>query len=132
VSKVSARPIFEVCPTLPPLFEEVLSRMMERERGQRYREAHQAADKLEPLVKAIESRHGNVLGDAVREPKAAATRLLRAQAEEEHRLAQKALAESQPRLREAAFRLFKAQKLGPENPAPRPFLDELVRSHGFQ
>ncbi len=131
VSKVSARPLFEVCPTLPPLLEAVLSRMMERDRGLRFPDAHAAADALEPLVGAIRAHHGDVVRDAVRAPREQALRLLRAQAEAELRLAQVLLAASEPRAREAAFRLFKSQRLDADNPASASFLRQLCQTHGF-
>jgi serine/threonine-protein kinase len=132
VSKVAARPIFEACPFLPPIFEEVLARLMERERDNRYADAETVVEALRPLNEAIYRRYGNVVADAVADPVGTCERLRKEQAASEARRAHVALNQEPPRTREAAYRFFRVKLLDPDNPVVAQFLPKLVEEHGYR
>jgi hypothetical protein len=132
VSRAEARPLGELCPWMPQLLGDVLARLGERDRGKRFRDAASAANMLQPLVEAIEQRHGKVLARLATDPAACAAEFRQGQADLEVRLAQGFLLQDEPRNEEAALRFYLATRLSPGHPVATQSLQDLQREHGFR
>jgi len=132
VSKVQARPIFELCPQIPAALDDVISRLMQRQPEDRFADAEMVVQALQPLCDAIYARYGNVVADAVRDPEATVARLRQDQANQEVRRAQVALVADPPETSAAAFHFFKARGLDPSNGIAEQELERLRSEHGFR
>jgi serine/threonine protein kinase len=108
-------PLFDRLPSVPQLLDDVIAKLLARDRDERYKDAQAALYDLEPLVKAIRSRHPDVERRVLAD-NAGVGRMLRADEASLHVAHGRVLLDAeQTRTNEGMFHMFQASRIDPDN-----------------
>lgn len=108
-------PLFDRVPEVPHLLDDVITRLLSRDRTERFPDAASALKELSPLIRAVRSRHQDLEARLLADPKSMG-RMLR----EDHASLHVAhgrvwLDAEQPRLNEGIFHMFLASRVDSKN-----------------